>query len=494
MSQINAMHRLGAGVQKGHVPLDDQISQSVTAQFAHADTHFQSVSALDAAEVLAQASEVTLIVDADGVIRDAAIASDGLLAGGAKSWTGRKWLETVTAESEPKIVSILAEAQTLNPIKAREVNHSLPQGEDKPIRYTCVRLGDTGKLVAFGRDLSRMANMQQRLMNSQLSMEREFSRLRAEEMRYRTMFQLADVPQILVEAATLKVVDINPAAQRVLGMTERKATGGKLTQLFDSDETELLHKLLRASLEENGTRDITLKMRGGQQIAIHASRFHQDRNAHLLLRLESDSGNVIPLTYAVERHTLDLVENMPDAFVVTNDQRMILSCNSAFATLLGLSSAHAAEGELIDSWFERPGVDCNVLVANVQEHGLVRRFATVLRGPFGRTESVEISATLIDQHGAKLFGFLIRQASGPSFQKDGAENVVARTNEQITNLVGHMPLKDIVRETTGLIEHLCIETALELTKGNRVSAARMLGLSRQSLYAKLARDADGDDL
>ncbi|MEL6947843.1 MAG: helix-turn-helix domain-containing protein, partial [Pseudomonadota bacterium] len=40
---------------------------------------------------------------------------------------------------------------------------------------------------------------------------------------------------------------------------------------------------------------------------------------------------------------------------------------------------------------------------------------------------------------------------------------------------------------------LCIETALDLTKGNRVSAARMLGLSRQSLYAKLARDSDDDD-
>lgn len=488
------MHRLGAGVQKGHGPLDDQISQSVTARFAHADAHFKSVSALDAAEVLAQASEITLIVDADGVIRDAAIASEKLLAGGAKSWTGRKWIEIVTAESESKIASVLAEAKTKGPIKPREVNHSLPKGDDAPIRYTCVRLGESDKVVAFGRDLSRLSAMQQRLMNSQLSMEREFSRLRSEEMRYRTMFQLADVPQILVEAASLKVVDINPAAQRVLGMSERKAAGGKLTQLFDSEESELLHKLLRASLEENGTRDITLKMRGGQQIAIHASRFHQERSAHLLLRLESDSGNVVPLTYAVERHTLDLVENMPDAFLVTNDQRMVLSCNSAFATLLGLSSSHAAEGQVLDTWFERPGVDCNVLIANVQEHGLVRRFATVLRGPFGRTESVEISATLIDQNGTTLFGFLVRQASGPLFQKDGAENVVARTNEQITNLVGHMPLKDIVRETTGLIEHLCIETALELTKGNRVSAARMLGLSRQSLYAKLARDADGEEL
>ena len=50
-----------------------------------------------------------------------------------------------------------------------------------------------------------------------------------------------------------------------------------------------------------------------------------------------------------------------------------------------------------------------------------------------------------------------------------------------------MTLKEIVRETTDLIERLCIEAALELTKNNRASASEVLGLSRQSLYSKLRR-------
>ncbi len=57
----------------------------------------------------------------------------------------------------------------------------------------------------------------------------------------------------------------------------------------------------------------------------------------------------------------------------------------------------------------------------------------------------------------------------------------------MTELVGRMPLKDIVRETSDLIEQLCIEAALQLTGDNRASAAEMLGLSRQSLYIKLRR-------
>jgi DNA-binding NtrC family response regulator len=34
---------------------------------------------------------------------------------------------------------------------------------------------------------------------------------------------------------------------------------------------------------------------------------------------------------------------------------------------------------------------------------------------------------------------------------------------------------------------LCIEAALQMTHGNRASAAQLLGLSRQSLYVKLNR-------
>jgi hypothetical protein len=43
-----------------------------------------------------------------------------------------------------------------------------------------------------------------------------------------------------------------------------------------------------------------------------------------------------------------------------------------------------------------------------------------------------------------------------------------------------------------MIERLCIEAALVITGDNRASAAEILGLSRQSLYAKLRRYGLGD--
>ena len=57
----------------------------------------------------------------------------------------------------------------------------------------------------------------------------------------------------------------------------------------------------------------------------------------------------------------------------------------------------------------------------------------------------------------------------------------------MTDLIGRVPLKELVRETSDIIEQLCIEAALRTTNDNRASAAELLGLSRQSLYVKLRR-------
>jgi DNA-binding NtrC family response regulator len=57
----------------------------------------------------------------------------------------------------------------------------------------------------------------------------------------------------------------------------------------------------------------------------------------------------------------------------------------------------------------------------------------------------------------------------------------------LSESVGHAPLKELVEETVSAVERQCIEAALASTRGNRSAAAKLLGLSRQALYMKLAR-------
>jgi transcriptional regulator PpsR len=189
---------------------------------------------------------------------------------------------------------------------------------------------------------------------------------------------------------------------------------------------------------------------------------------------------------------IKLVENAPDAFVATDLEGKVLAANAAFVELAQLVNVDQARDESLERWLGRPGVDLAVLIANLRQHGSVRLFATTICGEHGATAEVEISAVSVPTGEQPCFGFTIRNV-GRRLANDGAvAKELPRSVAQLTELVGRVPLKEIVRETTDLIERLCIEAALELTHDNRASAAEMLGLSRQSLYVKLHRYGLGD--
>ena len=140
----------------------------------------------------------------------------------------------------------------------------------------------------------------------------------------------------------------------------------------------------------------------------------------------------------------------------------------------------------------RPGIDVNLLVSNLREHGTLRDFATVIRGEFGNTEEVEVTAVSVSDGPQPCIGMVIRQMRRRNSQAPERNTAFSQSVEHLAELVGSVPLKDLVRETTDMIEQMCIEAALKLTDDNRASAAQILGLSRQSLYTKLRRYGLGD--
>jgi len=110
-------------------------------------------------------------------------------------------------------------------------------------------------------------------------------------------------------------------------------------------------------------------------------------------------------------------------------------------------------------------------------------------GSYGSVEEVEIAAVATAHAEQPCFGFTVRATPrrAAPVHTGGGMHDLPRSVEQMTELVGRVSMKALVRETTDLIEKLCIEAALAYTSDNRASAAEMLGLSRQSLYVKLRR-------
>jgi transcriptional regulator PpsR len=178
--------------------------------------------------------------------------------------------------------------------------------------------------------------------------------------------------------------------------------------------------------------------------------------------------------------------------VVTDGEGKILSANRAFVDMLQLSKAEQVQGRNLGDWLGRTDVDLSVLIANIQQRGAVRLFGTLLRSANAAETAVEISGVSVKTGSTSCLGFSIRDVGQRLSAERPSLNELPRSADQLVELVGRVPLQEIVAETADLIEKLCIEAALRLTRDNRASAAEILGLSRQSLYVKLRRYGIGE--
>ncbi|MGB0129640.1 MAG: transcriptional regulator PpsR [Rhodocyclaceae bacterium] len=457
-------------------------------------TSLGDLDAEAAATLIASAADIALVIDPSGVIRDLAFSSDELANEGCAKWLGQMWVETVTLDSRAKVEALLREAGTEAPPKTRHINHPSGSGADVPILYSAVKVGTKGQTVAVGRDLRAVSALQQRLVAAQQSMERDYWRLRQVETRFRLLFNSSPEAVLIVDASTQKVVEANPAAATLLGESLKRIVGRSFPEGFDANGTRALQTLLAGVRTAGRAENVQARLESGsREFLVSASMFRQDDATLILVRLAPLQAEAPTSPFLRAKSKIaEILDKAPDGFVVSDPEGRILLVNRAFIDMAQLATEDLARGEPMERWLGRPGVDIKVLMANLRQHGSVRLFATTLRGEYGSTAEVEISAVVVQGNELPYFGFVIRDVGRRLTPTTGGARELPRSADQLTELVGRVSLKDLVQEATDLIERYYIEAALELTKDNRAAAAEMLGLSRQSLYVKLHRYGLGD--
>ena len=445
--------------------------------------------------LLAAAGDIALVVDGSGVIQD--VSTTGGTEAAAEdtaSWIGRRWVETVTQDSRGKIEALLREVATTGVSRRRQVNHPTQSGADLPVAYTAVRLDDkSGGMAVVGRDMRAISSLQQRLVETQQTMERDYWRLRHVETRYRLLFQVSSEAILVVDAANRRIVDANDAAARLFDRTTEKLIGNAFpVGVAVESEGNLEDALVNArTAGRSGT--VTAVLSNGGEVDVSVSCFRQDAVSLFLVRFTSNSKGSTQ-SDGPGAEVADLIATTPDGFVVTDIEGRVLSANQSFLDQAQLTSSQQASGQLISKWIGRPGADLGVFLATLRKHGVIRLMPTALRGEQGEISEVEISASATPATSQKYIGFILRDvgrrvAYGPR----GARDLTAAV-EQLTSLVGRVGLRDLLRDTTDLVERHFIEAALQLTDDNRTAAAEVLGLSRQTLYVKLRRHQLTPDL
>ncbi len=453
--------------------------------FREVERFFGDLDAITAARIVECAVDLALVIK-DGVIVDVAVSDEELRSETlAEKWIGERWVDTVTADSRSKIDALLGAPTSEAGGRPRQVNHPSHSAPDVPITYTTVRAGNTDRIIALGRDLRPLSALQQRLIQAHQELERDYTRLRDAEARYQSLFEAVAEPILIVRAESLEIENVNPSAARLLGERKSKLIGKSISTIFNIDGLRLFERLSAHALTGEHARAEQISLPGDTTAGLSLSAFGRGDRMRFILRF-------IPETQAeaggdhetVFRDTLD---SLPDALIMTDADLRIVAANRTFLDLAHLSGPGQARGAALSDYVGRSATDLNVLMSSLRENGAVRNFATIIRDRFGNEEPVELSAVASKIGERRAFGFAIRNISRRLPATSNITDQLPGSVEQLTEMVGRVPLKDIVGDATLLIEKLCIEAALNLTDDNRASAAELLGLSRQGLYSKLKR-------
>jgi transcriptional regulator PpsR len=567
---------------------------------AAAALHLPGLDGESAAQLLATANDVTLVLSPSGRILQA-WASDPALARDVRAfWVGQEWARVVASEGTEKIAALLLEATTQGKSQRwRQVNHNLPKqagqaehGEDTwPVQYStvAVRAASAGTgtgppaisyVLACGRDMRPAVQLQRRLVDAQQSMERDYWRFREAETRYRTLFQSSPDAVLIVEGPTYRVLEANPAAEALLA-TGRRSGGNRaakppkpasgmsgeaaasrlvgtplLTVLGSGAAEQVLGLMAQVhSQGHDAVAPVTVTLAGhgpgaGALVQVAVVLYRQEQVQYWLVRLvqlppakqpapklapggqghaharadadadahahahahahadadaragdevATDAPASTPASTA-EALSRAYAQQVGDAVVFTDSQGRILTANAAFAALAQISSAASSQGQPLSRWLGQTGVELGVLLNQLRQGGRVGSFTTQVRGEFGAVAAVELSAVALQTGASQPAGlaFTLRDqgrrpvAEGTHLAGKQPANKLARSPSELNELVGRVPMKDIVSETSDMIEKLCIEAALQMSRDNRALAAQLLGLSRQSLYVKLRRYGLGE--
>jgi transcriptional regulator PpsR len=441
--------------------------------------------------IIGAASDIALVISADGTILSVVINKHSDSFGNLKHWEGRSIAEFLTVESVPKFDAAHATyLQGQVPSKPLELNHCDNAVWQYPVRYTFHRFGHQDEALLLGRDLRPIAETQQQLVQAQIALEQGYEARREFDARYRVLMANTAEAIAFVSVQSGRVEDANEAAAKLLGMNVAAIKGSSFAQHFaDRSSVELTESLLNATMAEEGGRVTLTAGRSRTSLIVEPKVFRAGGQRILLCRILSAAA-VEKAPDQSSSQAVALFRAGSDAMLFMNMKGVVTSVNDSFLDLIGAAHLSDVVGRSLGDFLARGQIDLGVLLDHPQRSGQMRTYSTKLVNDLGSRVAVEMSATQLEDPDNPAIGCIIRDVSrteGSRGASVSGTHVPTEPSRNVMDLVGSASLKDIVAETTDVVEKMCIETAVDLTGNNRVAAAEMLGLSRQSLYVKLRK-------
>lgn len=450
-------------------------------------------------EIISRIADLALVISSGGTVLGVLSNPNSKLKYAFSRWEGQPLSAHLTTESVPKFEQRLSTflKQEDGMVRPVELNHSVtPEQPEFPVRYSFHRIGTDGAILMLGQDLRPVAEMQQQLVAAQIALEKDYEAQREFDTRLRVLMGATREGTLFVSAVSGEITDCNPAAVTYLGASRSNIVGNSIASLLAAEDgSNLLNGLIQLANAQTGG-ELSAKTEDAKPLSIRPTIFRATGEQMLLCHV-TDGGGVSVRSDALEEHLSGLFVRGADGIVFINKAGSVLSANDAFMRLTDVVHSQAIKGRSISDFLGRGSVDLNVICENATRTGAMRLYATRLIGEHGAEVPVEIATTLLNATQTPVFALVLRDASRAEMVRKSHQRITDVDMRSVIELIGSQSLKGIVAKTTDVIEKMCIETAVELTSNNRVAAAEMLGLSRQSLYVKLRKydllKKDSDD-
>lgn len=439
-------------------------------------------------EIISTAADISMLISGDERVVAVMVNPAHPAFSRLDTWIGKPVSEVVTDESHEKLSKRF---ETIRHAGARtvavEVNHVDHALWEFPVRYSLHHLGRDDAILMMGRDMRPVAEMQQQLVMAQLALERDYETQREMDTRYRVLMDATRDSIVVLAMSSGRIVDLNASAALMLGGSRQDLVGVSIAQEFEGRRrSEFLESLSTTASADSSMPVELIARRSQRKVRVVPKLFRAAGERLMMCRLETPEQANSP-----HAETLESLERLfhegVDAMVLLDQDGIITSANDAFLKLSDSTHLASVRGRSLADFLARGGVDLRVLLDNTKRARQLRMYATRILSEFKGEVPVEISATYLADRPKPAFGLVLRDASRSEMLRKPGFSTNDEGMRSVMELVGSSSLKDIVAETTDVVEKMCIQTAVELTRNNRVAAAEMLGLSRQSLYVKLRK-------
>ena len=428
------------------------------------------------AQAILESADIYLVLWPDGQIAEARV--DGKEQA-ELDLVGQPIARIARSTDSKALVKLVSQTRSGQPTAPIEVQHAYGLPEGTSARYSAHLAGDGINVVLIGTWLSKPTSP------TEQTVEEEIARIQAQnrertEARYRLLFESSSEGVFFVDPDTGQVEEANANAAILFDIAPHDLVGAFFSGLFrESSSTNLISRLLATGAETNPTRtEVTLR-HSGRRMSLSGRLVRTLERKLIMVRVTRSVADNESDVAPEESAAISLLRNSAVPIVIGDRSGTTRWVNDAFHSVKPRRTAIGRQ--IVDVL----GISDSLLEVTLREVDVQGRALTSL-GLLGgdRTIAQDAHVTIVALPEAEPigYGFAVR-----FLREDGiADNHAATPDDSaIADLVGKAPLKYLVRESTDVIERNCIEAALSLTDNNRAAAAQALGLSRQTLYAKL---------